>query len=689
MTADSARKGKVYGYFFSIRLWEPEEVLATEKLTGAAVSLIRPGDHHASSDITDSTAGRTTFAIPLSDQNGIPVAWLEFDYENQYVGLINHWSARSAQSFSVLAAGLFLIFVFALVHWILRPLQSITGALAQTDPAPLEKLKKDPGEFGVLSRLIDRSFTQQSEVAKALHAKSKAEERAIAANRAKSEFLANMSHEIRTPMNGVIGMAELLMVQNLDEASREYVTIIRNSSEALLHVINDVLDFSKIEAGKLDIEDVAVDLRLVIEEVVELLTHSAHEKGIELSCHVAQTVPQRMSGDPTRLRQVLLNLVGNAVKFTSVGEVVVTATAEVSGGIAMTRIFVNDTGTGIAPERLNSIFDSFTQADGTTTRKYGGTGLGLTISRRILTLMGGEIEVTSTPWAGSTFTIKIPFKVSDRSAPALLRPIQNHPRVLVVEDNLMARGFVSEMLTNWDCDVFVAGTGEDGLIALAESDVPFDVVLLDSTLPDIDSLDFAKRAKECVPRLILMTAGSTLVGPDADLFVGQVRKPVRRMRLHRVLAGDSAPQVDIPADAAPAASQRIRVLLAEDNRVNRMVASRLLESHGYFVRSVENGEEAARAVLAEAFDLIFMDCQMPIVDGFEATAIIRNHEEENSLPRTPIIALTANAISGDREKCLEAGMDDYLSKPIRHENLNAVLSKWADTSGQIEEKIAS
>ena len=679
-SADSARKGKVYGFFFSLKLWQADEVVETEHLTGAKIVLIDGASYGPNSIRNDAQAGRTSFAIPLRDPNQKAIAWLRFTYDNQYVGLINLWARQSAETFSGLTACLFIIFLFALLRWVLAPLRSITASVDSKNSMPLTELKNEQSEFGLLSRLIDRSFTQQAEVESALEEKSEAEERAIRASLAKSEFLANMSHEIRTPMNGVIGVADLLLEQSLDEGAREYVNIIRNSSDALLRIINDVLDFSKIEAGKFDIEEAEFSLYELIEEIGELMASSAFEKGIELVCHVSETVPAKLRGDSMRLRQVLLNLIGNAIKFTSSGEVVVTAISEMVGSKANIHISVKDTGIGIAADRTEAIFDSFTQGDGTTTRRYGGTGLGLTVSRSIINLMGGTIGVESAEGKGSTFNICLPLEVIAQGEGRQEFEPTKKLAVLIIDDNLSARGYLAQILRQHGCIVTAASSGTEGLEILEQNTRPFDRILIDSSLPDMSVFEVALQVRRSQvngeTRIGLVNAGKPFKSPESSLFDVQLPKPIRRESLLRELFGALSPAAKSDEALKPTDKFSLRVLLAEDNAVNQKVARRILESRGCVVTCVGDGPGAIEAARASNYDLIFMDCQMPIIDGFEATQKIREEEAERGSDRTPIIALTANALAGDRERCLAAGMDDYLSKPFRAEAMGALLAKW-------------
>jgi signal transduction histidine kinase/CheY-like chemotaxis protein len=678
MTADSARTGKVYGYFFSLNLWDAKELEDIESHTGATVQILKPGQNARVLEVQDPNTGKSSFAIPLAGHDGMPVAMLQFTYANVFVGLINQWSQRSALMFTVLIATLFVVVTVGVVRWVVQPLQVVASALNLRDASVLQPLKKERDEFGEVARMIEDSFVQQSKVEEALKEKSDAQERAMAASRAKSEFLANMSHEIRTPMNGVVGMADLLLEGSLDESSREYVTIIRNSADSLMRIINDILDFSKIEAGKFRIDDTEFNLRDVIEEVCELLASSAFEKGIELVSHTADSVPAAMRGDPTRIRQVLLNLVGNAIKFTSEGEVVVTAVAEVTGNVATTRVFVRDTGIGISPERQADVFDSFTQEDGTTTRRYGGTGLGLTVSRRIVQLMGGALDLESKVGDGSIFKILLPLKIVGERR-ATVEIAAKSLRMLVVESNLTARSFLTNVLQSWGHTVSGVSSGNEALDLLRNAETPFDVVMVSGSLPVLEGLDAAMqirhdpRHSNC--RLLLMTAGKPIAGGKANVFDGQINKPIRRERLAQIIGIQPSRHVADRRTALKPASS-LNVLLAEDNQVNQMVAIRLLQSRGHKVTAVNNGLEAVEAVKAGSFDLVLMDCQMPVMDGYEATQSIRLHEKENKLPRMPIIALTANALVGEDKLCYLAGMDDYLSKPVRPESMGAMLAKW-------------
>ena len=524
-----------------------------------------------------------------------------------------------------------------------------------------------------------------------------AKEFAELANRSKSEFLANMSHEIRTPMNGVLGMTELLLATSLTDKQRRYANNVRLSGEGLLTTINDILDFSKIEAGKLFLEQVDFDLRDAVEEVIELLAERAHAKNLELVCNIPAEVPTAVQGDPYRLRQVLMNLIGNAVKFTDQGEVVVdVSTLEQSRTLVVLQILIKDTGIGIAQAAQCHIFDAFSQADGTTTRKFGGTGLGLSIAKKLVELMNGTIRVESTPGQGSifSFTACFPKQVTSRASRPALPPSVQGLRVLIADDNATNLSILKHQMLGWGMQPHVVQNGRQALerlrVAASEAQ-PYDMAILDMKMPDMDGLELAEAIQaepNIAPRRVAILSSIAMEGvADAARAVGVsifLRKPLRQRELYRALTTMMRDQEEpasliatVTAPRCPMVQFEGHVLLVEDNPVNQELAQNFLEVFGCRVDVAGDGREAIAAITRDPYDLVLMDCQMPEMDGFEATAEIRQreaHEENHS--RLPIVALTAHALQGDREHCLAAGMDDYLSKPFTQDQLVLVLERW-------------
>lgn len=707
-------EGPPAGTMLMGRFFDAETIDSMRANTGVDFSVLLPGRGAMSPDAKEAlarlAAGADGVLIDdrkgslrnyklLDDLYGAPALLIEVRTPTHVTAAgIN--TLHAAIAFLLLAAMIVMVVMWLLLHLLITtPVSALTYHIARIRKSGDLSQKVDFDRADEIGVLGDQFDALTDELASARREMAEARDAALESSRLKSEFLANMSHEIRTPMNGVLGMTELLLKTDLSAKQRRFGETVRRSAETLLGVINDILDFSKVEAGKLELEEVELDLREIVEDLGEMFAEAAHGKGLELVC---TTTPPDMhtcfKGDPGRLRQVVTNLLANAIKFTERGEILVNVVAvKEDSDKTLIRFEVSDTGIGVPRGLRHKIFGSFVQADGSTTRQYGGTGLGLAISKQLVELMGGEIGVDSRPGKGSTFWFSLSLeKVSSESVRIRKanRSIEGL-RVLVVDDNATNREILDHQLSAWDIQVESTDNGQEALSMLCEGvqrRQPFDLAILDMHMPALDGLQVARAIRQTPQlselRLIMLSS----VGPDVGEFEWKaagidrhITKPARQSALFDTIAEVIGPDAivrhrlpearTVNAESARDAP-RGRILLAEDNPVNLLVTTEMLSELSFDVEAVENGKLAAERAISESYDLVLMDCQMPGMDGFEATAAIRERESRHSAPRLPIIALTANAMTGDRERCLAAGMDDYLSKPFSAGSLQETVERW-------------